>query len=350
MLLALARDWLAQALTFARRPPVKRALRLGVLALILLFVGRSLISSWSDITRQHWHINWPLLLIGFLLLIGQEISFGFIWQTILRQLGYGLPWRVCLRIYLAAEFVRYIPGNVWHVVARVSAVERDGVPKSYGFASMTVELATKIATAALAFAISLLWWGSLSGLAGVGRVASLSLAIIGVPLLVVGLHPRLLEWGLNRALKLLKRPPVALRLTYRDIGGIVVAWLASWLVAGLGFWLILQAVLPLHPSLAIALVCVGIYALGWDIGFLSFITPSGLFFREGAVALLLHLSGIVPDLALGGVVAILAARLLPTLAEILSVGGAYLAVRRPHERGAAMKTNLPSFAKRTPTG
>ena len=324
---AHALSYLKQAFTFARRPPVKRALRLGVLALILLFVGRSLVLSWGDIAHQHWHINWPLLVLGFALLIGQELSYGFIWQTILRQLGYVLPWRICLRIYLAAEFVRYIPGNVWHVMARVTAVEREGVPKSFGLASMTVELATKIATAALTFALSLFWWGSLHGLAGIGRIASLSLALIAVPMLVVGLHPRLLEWGLNRALKLLKRDPITLKLTFADIGRIALAWLASWLVAGLGFWLALQAVLPLHPSLSVALVCVGIYALGWDVGFLSFITPSGLFFREGAVALLLHLSGIVPDVVLGGVIAVFASRLLPTLAEIVSVTGAYLATR-----------------------
>ncbi|MBA3823577.1 MAG: hypothetical protein H0X24_06670 [Ktedonobacterales bacterium] len=144
-----------------------------------------------------------------------------------------------------------------------------------------------------------------------------------MPLLLVGLHPRLLEWGLNRGLRLLKRPPITLHLTYRDIGKVTLGWLASWLIGGLGFWLAVAAVYPLPATPTIALICVGIYALGWDIGFLSFITPSGLFFREGAVALLLHLSGLVPDLALGGVIALLASRLLPTLAELLSVGAAY---------------------------
>jgi uncharacterized membrane protein YbhN (UPF0104 family) len=328
-LIATLKERLAPALAVLRRPGAKRALRLGVLALIILFVGRSLAGSWGDITHHHWHINWPLLLLGFALLVGQELSFGFIWQAILQRLGYLLPWTVCLRIYLAAEFVRYIPGNVWHVLTRVTWAEREGVPKSYGFASMTVELATKIATAALAFALSLFAWSDLRQLShGFGHVASLSLAILGVPLLLAGLHPRLLEWGLNRALALLKRAPIRLRLAYHDIAQIVLRWLGSWLLGGLGFWLAVAAVTPLRPSLAVALVCVGIYALGWDIGFLSFITPSGLFFREGAVALLLHLAGLVPDLALATIIAVLASRLLPTLAEILSVGGAYWLARQ----------------------
>ncbi len=337
---AMITTYLPRVLAFGRRPGVKRALRLGVLALILLFVGRSLITSWADITHQHWHIQWPLLILGFALFVGQELSYGFIWQGILQRLGYHLPWLVALRIYLMAEFVRYIPGNVWHVVARVSAAEREGVPKSFGLASMTVELATKIATAALAFALSLFGWSSLRGLTtGVGHVASLSLAVLAVPLLIVGLQPRVLEGGLNRLLKVLKRAPIHLQLASRDIGQIALNWLGSWLVGGLGFWLTIQAVLPLHPTLAVALVCVGIYALGWDVGFLSFITPSGLFFREATVALLLHLAGIVPDLALGSVVAVLASRLMPTLAEILSVSGAYLATRK---RGLPVAASGPA--------
>lgn len=308
-----------------RRRGVKTALRVMVLALIVFFVGRSLAGSWGDIARHPWHINWPLLVLGFLLLVAQELSFGGIWRAIVQRMGFALPWMEALRIYLTAEFVRYIPGNVWHVLTRVNMAERAGVPRAYGFASMTVELATKIATAALAFAFSLFAWTNLGHLGlGLNHLAPLGLALVGVPLLLVGLHPRLLEFGLNRALKLLKRDPIALHLTYRDIGQIALTWLGSWLLGGLGFGLAVQAVAPLHVSLAEALVCVGIYALGWDIGFLSFITPSGLFFREGAIALLLSLAGLVPDVALGTVIALLAARLLPTLAEILCVGAAYL--------------------------
>jgi uncharacterized membrane protein YbhN (UPF0104 family) len=308
-----------------RRRGMKTALRVGLLALIVVFVGRSLAGSWGDIMHHPWHINWPLLVAGFLLLVAQELSFGAIWRAIVGRMGFALPWATALRIYLTAEFVRYIPGNVWHVLTRVTLAERAGVPKAYGFASMTVELATKLATAALTFALSLFAWTNLGHLGlGLNHLAPIGLAILGVPLLLVGLHPRLLEFGLNRALKLLKRDPIALSLAYRDIGQIVLTWLGSWLLGGLGFWLAVQAVAPLHASVAVALVCVGIYALGWDIGFLSFITPSGLFFREGAVALLLSLAGLVPDVALGTVIALLAARLLPTLAEILCVGGAYL--------------------------
>jgi hypothetical protein len=239
-----------------------------------------------------------------------------------------MPWRVALRIYLAAEFVRYIPGNVWHVLTRVAWAEREGVPKAYGLASMTVELATKIAAAALTFALSLLWWPSLAHLSNsAGSFISVALIIVAVPLCIVGLQPRVLEWALNRGMKLLKRAPVALGLAYRDILLITLNWMGSWLIGGLGFWLALHSVLNFPASFGQALLCVGVYAIGWDIGFLSFITPSGLGFREGAIALLLALGGVIMDAPLAAVVAILAARLLPTLAEMACVAWAYLATR-----------------------
>ncbi len=312
-----------------RRREVKQGLRIGLVALIIFFMWRVLAPHWPEVVHHHWQVNWPLMLVGFGLLIAQELSYGLIWQLALRRLGFALPWRICLRIYLAAEFVRYIPGNVWHVLARVTMAQRQGVPKVFGLASMTVELATKIAAAALLFALSLPWWPNLRQLGGTtAHLAGVAVTIVAVPLLVIGLHPRVLGWGLNRGLALLKKPPVELRLTYRDILTITAGWLASWAVAGLGFWCIVQAVTPTRLNFATVIIAAGIYALGWDIGFLSFITPSGLGFREGAVALLLALSGIVPDVALASIVAILAARLIPTLAEVFCVGGAYFSL--PH--------------------
>jgi hypothetical protein len=69
----------------------------------------------------------------------------------------------------------------------------------------------------------------------------------------------------------------------------------------------------------------GIYAIGWDIGFLSFITPSGLGFREVVIAGLLgaSLTGLVPIAPVALVIA-LVVRLMGTAAELICVAGAHL--------------------------
>jgi uncharacterized membrane protein YbhN (UPF0104 family) len=319
--------WNLLALGVAKRH--KRLLQAAVLTLIVALLAVSVARSWSQLAGYSWHLRWPLLLPALALLVAQELSFALIWRAILRRLGSPLEQLDVVaaeRIYLGAEFVRYIPGNVWHVITRVLWAEQRGVPKALGLASMVIELATKIAAAALVFAATLLLWPDAHQAAGgIPYQFLIGAGIVGVPLLLVGLHPRLLSAALDRGLRLLKREPLRLTLPYRDLVLVTAYWALSWLVAGVGFYLLLLAVVPTPPALPALLVATGIYALGWDIGFLSFVTPSGLGFREAAIALLLVLSGLVPaagGVVLATVVAVLA-RLLATGAEVVCIGSAY---------------------------
>lgn len=309
----------------------KAAIRAVALLLIAIFVGLAIWRSWSALPPHYvWRVNWPLLVGGFLLLVAQELSFALIWRAILARLGSSLDVRSAQQIYLGSEFVRYIPGNVWHVFTRIFWAERRGVPRVTGLASMTIELATKIASAALVFALTLLVWPDVSGLAGAlgssaaSRSIPLTIGLVGVPLLLVGLHPRLLAGALNFGLRKLGRAPVAVALGYRDLLLVTLFWGASWVVGGAGFCLIVLALVPsLGFAPAVLAICVGIFAIGWDIGFLSFITPSGLGFREAAIAGALALAGLVPVAAVAVAIA-LVARLLGTAAELVCVTGAHL--------------------------
>jgi uncharacterized membrane protein YbhN (UPF0104 family) len=227
-----------------------------------------------------------------------------------------------LRIYLASEFVRYIPGNVWHVLTRILWVGKYGVSRPIAFASMAVELITKLAAGVLVFAVSLLCWDG----AGVNSLLrnGLLLELGGIALvlvLLVGLHPRVLGGLLNLALRVLKREPVVLSMRYSDILLVTLAWSLSWTVAGGAFYLLLLALWPSAPLIGLP-ICIGIYALAWDIGFVAFLTPGGLGFREGAIIGLFALAFPLP----GGIAAVLAvlSRLVSTVAELLCVSLAYL--------------------------
>jgi hypothetical protein len=87
------------------------------------------------------------------------------------------------------------------------------------------------------------------------------------------------------------------------------------------------------------------YALAWDIGFVSFITPSGLGFREGAIVGLFALSLPLPA-GLAPIIAILS-RFVSTIAELVCVSIAYLSggrqVRNIQQEQATQRasTRLP---------
>ena len=271
----------ARLMGLARRN--KRVVQALALALIAVFVAVAIYKSWSALRDYHWQVQWGLLALGFLFLIAQELMFALIWRSILRRLGSSLDIITSERIYLGAEFVRYIPGNVWHVITRVVWAEQRGVPKAIGFASMVVELATKILSAALVFAVSLLFWPDVTALTTQAHIppnVALIAGAVAIPLLLLGLHPRLLEAALNTGLRLLKREPTRLTLGYLDLLVITLFWSLSWVVAGVGFYLLTRSIVTTPLPAALLPLAMGIYALGWDVGFLSFITPSGIGFRE----------------------------------------------------------------------
>ena len=307
----------------------KRLVQLVVVALILVFLALGVRSSWSNLSKYQWHVQWELLAAALALFVAQELTYALIWRGILRRLGSGLDIVSSQRIYLSAEFVRYIPGNVWHVFARVFGAESRGVPKPIGLASMVIELATKITSAALVFALSLLFWPDVSGLTRViPRDIIVGIGLVGVPLLLIGLHPRLLQGVLNRGLRMLRREPVTLGLRYRDLLIITGYWALSWVVGGVGFYLLIRSLTDAPTTIVAVVLAIGINAIGWDVGFLAILTPSGLGFREAAIAGLLIACGLVSgaDASLGvALVVAFMARLLTTGAELICVTAAHLA-------------------------
>src|SRR5260370_1754745 len=309
-----------------QRPGVKkfgkRVLQIGLPVLILALFVYQVKKNWADLTVYTFQLNPWLLALAFFGFMLQELSYGLIWRAVLARLGSHLGLRTCLRIYLASEFVRYIPGNVWHVLTRMLWVSRYGVSRPVAFASMAIELITKLAAGVLVFSVSLLFWQDFGKIGSLLRGSLLDiLGIASIIALFIGLHPRILNGVLNWALRRMKREPIQLTLQYSDILFITLAWCVSWIVAGTAFYVLLLALWPVAPVVAWP-ICIGIYAIAWDIGFVSFITPSGLGVREAAIVGLFALALPLPA-GLASIMALLS-RLVSTLAEVVCVSIAYL--------------------------
>lgn len=302
----------------------KRVLQIGLPLVILALFSYSVQRNWNQLTTYKFDWNPWLLALSFLGFFLQELSYGLIWRKVLMRLGARLDLRAALRIYLASEFVRYIPGNVWHVLTRILWVGKYGVSRSVAFASMTVELITKLAAGVLIFALSLLFWSDIGAVQKLvhGTPIVVVLGVVLIVGLLVGLHPRVLNGLLNVALRVLKRDPVVLTLRYGDILLVTLYWLVSWAIAGIAFYVLLLSLLPTVP-MSILPICIGIYAIAWDIGFVSFITPSGLGFREGAIVGIFALAVPFLPTTVAGILALLS-RLVSTIAELICVSIAYV--------------------------
>lgn len=301
----------------------KRVLQIVLLVAVLGFVAYYVSQEWKQLAAHPFQLNVGLLALAFGGFLLQELSYGLIWRFVLARLGSRLDLRASLRIYLASEFVRYIPGNVWHILTRILWVSKYGVSRPVAFASMVIELITKLAAGALIFAVSLLFWGNGGAVHSLvqGKPFIIAFGLLTIIALFVVLHPRVLNGLLNTALRLLKREPIILTLRYSDILLVTLAWCGSWIIAGSAFYVMILALWPTLPLAALP-ICIGIYAIGWDIGFVAFITPGGLGFREGAIAGLIALSLPWLPVVWGPIIAVLS-RLISTVAELVCVSIAY---------------------------
>ena len=76
----------------------KRTLQIGLpVAIAAFFLYKVHDYNWQILTADASRWNYWLLAVSFLGFILQELSFGLIWQSVLKRLGYRLALRPCLR-------------------------------------------------------------------------------------------------------------------------------------------------------------------------------------------------------------------------------------------------------------
>ena len=156
------------------------------------------------------------------------------------------------------------------------------------------------------------------------------IAVFGLVVAVL-LHPRVFRPLASRFLR---------RLGYRELPPLRTStmvtllffYAGTWVIGGLGLWLLLRAV-GAHPAVAAIVFLGGVSAVGAIVAVLAFFAPSGLGAREGSMYGLM-LAVTTQGAALG---ATLLNRVAITLVEVLLlvVGGFILRdARRPRDGGA----------------
>jgi uncharacterized membrane protein YbhN (UPF0104 family) len=235
------------------------------------------------------------------------------WALLLRQMaGRATVTTAGARVWLASMLTRYVPGNVWHILSRAAMAGKLAVTPALVVASATIEQALTLLGALALLALTLpLWY--VAG-ADVGdSPAGAGWLWLALPLGLASLHPALLGRALRAAAQTLRRPELAWNYRYRDVLVLLLAYVAAMLCQGFALVALVAGMVPLAGTQVPLLV--GASALAWALGFLSFLTPSGLGVREGALALLL--AQIYPTPV--AIVASLAFRLACTAGELLAV-------------------------------
>lgn len=254
---------------------------------ILVFLAQTLISSWDKVAASGFHFQFdlPLLALSLVLLV---IGRGFAveaWRRVLMALGNRVPFRFAFYTWFISNLTRYVPGNIWQVATMMFLVEREGVSKMNALLSQAVYTAIALSVTAL-FGLTLLpiaqEYLPFAALLFVGLI--LFFAFPPVFRMIVAVTSRITRY-LRRNGALDSTALAAPRLSFAQ--GLIppLCSTAMWTINGIAFFLFVRSITDALPQNLPSFVAMN--AAAYFIGYISFVTPSGLGFREGALALML---------------------------------------------------------------
>jgi uncharacterized membrane protein YbhN (UPF0104 family) len=291
----------------------EKIIGLPVAAVILFFIIRNLRAGLGELGRYELRIDAWRVVLAFSVFIVVFPVYARLWQYMLQRFGYRISFLKSMRIWFLSQAGRYVPGKVWFALGRIYLSEREGVPAATASVALGLELLLVLGSSLLMFAL-----GALGGAGGLVRPFSLALWLL--PLVFVGIHPRVI----TAVLKKLGKDLSGFTLTYGSVLLLLLCYAGCWCVYGLGFYLIATSVGlgPESPLIApvgtLSLIrqVSGINAISWSAGLLSVVTPAGLGVREGVSSMLLAYLFIKPYPSLIPLVA----RVWVTVAEFATIG------------------------------
>lgn len=293
--------------------PLVRRIGIVLAVISLLTIGYQLWLAWPQLKGVHIAVA-PALLALIVISLNLTLA-ALLWRTILQRLGSNMPLPVALSTWFLSQIVRYAPGNVWHLLGRVYLAQQQGVPAQSSSLSMVFELVHVITSGLLITVLSLLFWQH--------DVLNLA-ALLVLPFLACYIWPQILHRPLTLILRRAGQPSEDLAIRRRDLVALLPGYGAIWLIYGSSLYLLVNAIYPLPITTLPAIT--GIYAFAWVIGFLSFITPSGLGVREGILSYLFSFIMPVPVALLMAILA----RVWMTVGELLCAGLVFWRKQRVH--------------------
>ena len=302
-------------------PGLRRALRIGVPALVLAFLALALVTQWQRLPEVDWRLEPGWLALSLLAFLAFQALHAETWRLLLAALGGEFPSRtVGWAAYSTSLLARYVPTNALIFVVRVALSRREGVARRVCLVSMVYEGALALSAALIVGAYFVIRLPALAG-------EPLRLIVLVIPLAALAaLHPRVFHPLANALLRRLGRHPLPLSLRFSRVLLFGALYVLSFLVAGLGVYALAAALHPLEASGAAPALAA--YAIGFTFSVLGFFLPAGLGAREAGLAGALALA-LPPTVALAVAVGV---RVVQTAVELLYAGATSALARRDRFR------------------
>ena len=318
---------------------LKQLLRWAIWGVALFFIIHTLVSYWPEIRQVKLGQagRWWLVLAGGITLAAHCWA-GWVWHWLLQAWGLKLGRLWVMRVYLMTNVAKYLPGNVWHFVGRVQALQGAGGQIGQSVAS-TVAEPLLMAVAALGVGTAFSWLSWIVFAAAGKTVSTVRLGgFLGCVGLSLGwaialylLHPDRLNPRLDQMsrlkIRLLADKPSAneqiLKLESYPINALAGEML---FVLGRSLGFVLTAIALYPVGLADWPLLISAFCIAWLLGLVVPGAPGGVgIFEATATALL---SGYLP---IGTIVAsVVCYRVMGTLAELIGAVAFWLQAKLSH--------------------
>jgi len=294
----------------------QQAFLIGFGALAVIALGYALWRNWDSVSEYEWDIAPGWLVAGALI-----VMLSYTWQglTYCRSVEWLAPEHppagVHLAIWAKSLIARYIPGNVMLVIGRAVMAREWGVPRRTTLAVTVYEQIIGLGIAAIA---------AIGYVAGYGNPGDPRLlwVLVAVPVVLVALHPVPFRWLSERALRLIRRPPLDAVFSERQVLVLVLRYAIGTALLCVGVWALVRS--AAGPVIGGPLEVGTGFLMAFVISFVAFILPSGIGVRDGLLALVFarHVPwGVALALAVG-------LRFALIVIEVVFVGLATLVGRR----------------------
>ena len=290
--------------------PLRRlgaVLKWAVVATLLALIVRVIATSWPDLNGSAISCNWIYLLLAVVLLCVHYLFCAALWHELTVANETAITRGEAIRAWFYSLLGKYVPGKIFLWAGRVLPYRRAGHGIKRVTACFILEMAFQILAACIIGLVALAYAPD-SPLQDYRPAAWLLIVV-----LAGAIHPRVLQSLLNFALRLLRREPVTIEISVRQMLVLFLGYLANGLVLGASFLLFVKALYPVDADQFLYLTAA--FLIAGFIGVLSVFAPGGLGVREGG--LMLALCIIMPQSA--AAVIVLATRVWTTVGELLCV-------------------------------
>ncbi|RKU18741.1 hypothetical protein C6503_08795 [Candidatus Poribacteria bacterium] len=264
-----------------------------IAGVLLFFLIKPFIQAYEQLGDTTFQVQWRWLVISFGFILLYRSFYVWPFTIFLRRISEGrdVYFRDTFTLFHLSNITRYLPGRIWGIVKLLELSPRFGLSKTA--VGSCLALHTGIETALGGLIAMFLLFSTQMQATAVGRLKMISghtllftLVVIGLMGVFVFLMP-ILSLHARRLLKTLQEigAPLWQKSSGKQWCNFIVGHFVLWCCQGFAFFLFVRSLTPVAwTDIGILTAC---YAFAWIVGFLSFLTPSGLGIREGLLGLLL---------------------------------------------------------------